>query len=77
MIDVDLVSGDFNQEVFMQVKLRVIGGKNDGREIKIGVSEFVIGRSQSFLENSNVCVLIFGACVDRKCKAVFGIPRFE
>ena len=30
----------------MQVKLRVIGGKNDGREIKIGASEFVIGRSE-------------------------------
>lgn len=28
----------------MQVKLKVIGGKNDGREIRIGVSEFVIGR---------------------------------
>ena len=28
----------------MQVKLKVIGGKNDGREIKIGVPEFVIGR---------------------------------
>ncbi len=30
----------------MQVKLRVIGGKNDGREIKIGVPEFVIGRGE-------------------------------
>lgn len=28
----------------MQVKLKVIGGKNDGREIKIAVPEFVIGR---------------------------------
>lgn len=28
----------------MQVKLKVIGGRNDGREIKIGVPEFVIGR---------------------------------
>ncbi len=30
----------------MQVKLRVIGGKNDGREIKIGVPQFVIGRGE-------------------------------
>jgi pSer/pThr/pTyr-binding forkhead associated (FHA) protein len=30
----------------MQVKLRVIGGKNDGREIKISVPEFVIGRGE-------------------------------
>ncbi len=28
----------------MQLKLKVIGGKNDGREIKILVPEFVIGR---------------------------------
>ncbi len=28
----------------MQVKLKVIGGKNDSREIKIGVPEFIIGR---------------------------------
>jgi predicted component of type VI protein secretion system len=28
----------------MQVKLKVIGGKNDGKEIKITVPEFVIGR---------------------------------
>ncbi len=30
----------------MQVKLKVIGGKNDGREIKISVPEFVIGRGE-------------------------------
>ncbi len=30
----------------MQVKLRVIGGKNDGREIKISVPEFLIGRGE-------------------------------
>jgi pSer/pThr/pTyr-binding forkhead associated (FHA) protein len=30
----------------MQVKLRVIGGKNDGREIKIAVPKFVIGRGE-------------------------------
>jgi len=28
----------------MQVKLKVIGGRNDGREIKISVPKFVIGR---------------------------------
>ncbi len=28
----------------MQVRLRVIGGKNNGREIKIAVPEFIIGR---------------------------------
>ena len=28
----------------MQVKLKVIGGRNDGREIKISVPEFIIGR---------------------------------
>ncbi|MGI9518030.1 MAG: FHA domain-containing protein [Pirellulaceae bacterium] len=31
----------------MQVKLRVIGGKNDGREIKISVPEFIIGRGDN------------------------------
>lgn len=31
----------------MQVSLKVIGGKNDGRLIKIGVPEFVIGRGES------------------------------
>ncbi len=31
----------------MQVKLRVIGGKNDGREIKISVPEFIIGRGEN------------------------------
>lgn len=30
----------------MQVKLRVVGGKNDGREINISVPEFVIGRGE-------------------------------
>jgi len=30
----------------MQVRLKVIGGKNDGREIKIAVPEFVIGRGE-------------------------------
>ncbi len=30
----------------MQVKLKVIGGKNDAREIKISVPEFVIGRGE-------------------------------
>ena len=30
----------------MQVKLKVIGGKNDGREIRISVPEFVIGRGE-------------------------------
>jgi pSer/pThr/pTyr-binding forkhead associated (FHA) protein len=30
----------------MQVKLKVIGGKNDGREIKIAVPEFIIGRGE-------------------------------
>jgi hypothetical protein len=30
----------------MQVKLRVIGGKNDGREIRISVPEFIIGRGE-------------------------------
>ncbi|MEZ6096375.1 MAG: FHA domain-containing protein [Pirellulaceae bacterium] len=30
----------------MQVKLKVIGGKNDGREIKISVPEFIIGRGE-------------------------------
>ena len=28
----------------MQVKLKVIGGKNDGREIRLNIPEFVIGR---------------------------------
>ncbi len=28
----------------MQVKLKVIGGKNDGKEIRISVPEFIIGR---------------------------------
>ena len=31
----------------MQVFLRIIGGKNDGREIKISVPEFVIGRGDT------------------------------
>ena len=31
----------------MQVSLKVIGGKNDGRLIKIGVPEFVIGRGET------------------------------
>ena len=30
----------------MQVRLKVIGGKNDGREIKISVPEFIIGRGE-------------------------------
>lgn len=30
----------------MQVKLKVIGGKNDGREIKISIPEFIIGRGE-------------------------------
>ena len=30
----------------MQVKLKVVGGKNDGREIKIAVPEFIIGRGE-------------------------------
>lgn len=30
----------------MQVKLKVIGGKNDGREISISVPEFIIGRGE-------------------------------
>ena len=30
----------------MQVTLKVIGGKNDGREIRISVPEFVIGRGE-------------------------------
>ncbi len=30
----------------MQVKLKVIGGKNDGREIRLSVPEFVIGRGE-------------------------------
>lgn len=31
----------------MQVKLKVIGGKNDGREIRIGGPEFIIGRGET------------------------------
>ena len=31
----------------MQVFLKIIGGKNDGREIKISVPEFVIGRGDT------------------------------
>jgi pSer/pThr/pTyr-binding forkhead associated (FHA) protein len=30
----------------MQVKLKVIGGKNDGREISLAVPEFIIGRGE-------------------------------
>ena len=30
----------------MRVILRVVGGKNDGREIKISVPEFIIGRGE-------------------------------
>ena len=30
----------------MQVSLKVVGGKNDGREIKISVPEFIIGRGE-------------------------------
>ncbi len=30
----------------MQVSLKVVGGKNDGREIKIAVPEFIIGRGE-------------------------------
>lgn len=30
----------------MQLKLRVIGGKNDGRELEIKVPEFIIGRGE-------------------------------
>ncbi len=30
----------------MQVNLKVIGGKNDGRMIGIAVSEFIIGRGE-------------------------------
>lgn len=30
----------------MRVALKVIGGKNDGREIRIGVPEFIIGRGE-------------------------------
>ena len=30
----------------MQVRLKVIGGKNDGREIKISVPSFIIGRGE-------------------------------
>jgi len=30
----------------MQVRLKVIGGKNDGREIKISVPRFIIGRGE-------------------------------
>ena len=31
----------------MQVKLKVIGGRNDGREISISVPEFIIGRGEN------------------------------
>jgi len=31
----------------MQVFLKIIGGKNDGREIKISVPEFIIGRGDT------------------------------
>lgn len=48
----------------MQVKLRVIGGRNDGREIKISIPEFVIGRGDdahlkpsSDLVSRNHCLL--------------------
>lgn len=54
----------------MQVKLRVIGGKNDGREIPISVPEFVIGRGegthlrpQSDLISRKHCALV---CQDGK-----------
>ncbi len=30
----------------MRVHLKVVGGKNDGREIRIGVPEFIIGRGE-------------------------------
>jgi pSer/pThr/pTyr-binding forkhead associated (FHA) protein len=33
-------------EVRMQAKLKVIGGKNDGREIKLSIPEFIIGRGE-------------------------------
>lgn len=48
----------------MQVKLKVIGGKNDGREIKISVPRFLIGRGEeahlrpsSDLVSRNHCAL--------------------
>ena len=48
----------------MQVKLKVIGGRNDGREIKISIPQFIIGRGDdahlkpsSDLVSRNHCLL--------------------
>lgn len=51
----------------MQVRLKVIGGKNDGREIKISVPKFIIGRGEdahlrpsSDLVSRNHCAIHVG-----------------
>lgn len=51
----------------MQVRLKVIGGKNDGREIKISVPKFIIGRGEdahlrpsSDLVSRNHCAINVG-----------------
>jgi pSer/pThr/pTyr-binding forkhead associated (FHA) protein len=51
----------------MQVRLKVIGGKNDGREIKISVPKFIIGRGEdahlrpsSELVSRNHCAINIG-----------------
>lgn len=51
----------------MQVRLKVIGGKNDGREIKISVPKFIIGRGEdahlrpsSDLVSRNHCAICVG-----------------
>ncbi|MDB4778219.1 FHA domain-containing protein [bacterium] len=52
----------------MQVRLKVIGGKNDGREIKISVPKFIIGRGEdahlrpsSDLVSRNHCAINIGS----------------
>ena len=51
----------------MQVVLRVVGGKNDGREITIAVPRFIIGRGEtahlrpaSDLVSREHCEILFG-----------------
>ena len=51
----------------MQVVLRVVGGKNDGREITIAVPRFIIGRGDtahlrpaSDLVSREHCEILFG-----------------
>ena len=61
----------------MQVKLRVIGGKNDGREIPISILEFVIGRGEGVHLRPNSDLISRRHCAIRVQKSQVVIEDFK